>query len=157
MSFKFRSADLESISSLRLVTTVTSTEGKSSDKLTLLLFDVDHEGNRNLIKLVNGNKVGLSVSGVMHLTDLNLLQRHDSNLESKQMYVLEHRDDITDVAYQLFVGDMAATKPSMTTVHSKVEDVLSTFAKAIKANPTYPHAYYLKYVPDHEPEYRALF
>lgn len=151
MQFYFNPADLQTISHLRRVTTITADDARTtSENKLLVLYSIDHTGSTNVLRLVNGSAVGIQVANVVssdNLPGLPMVNSLAGHVELKTTYKLTYDIEVakTQKIYQLFVGDMYASDSSMTTFHSNADAVLETLANARKLTPKAPHAYCIKY------------
>ena len=149
----FNLHDLSSIQSLRGVTTVNDANNKSSAGQLLVLYSVDQNGFRNVIKLINGSRVGLEVSSAIPAEHIGFLPSKTGESPTlRYELLLDGNVSITRCIYQVFIGDMDKSVPGMTTFHTNADSILRTIALAGK----HSVAYSLKYTYGADPEYILL-
>ncbi len=148
MPFKFKHSDTTTIATLRQVLHITDESEQSSENHILVMFKVDHTGNKNVMRLVDGNNVGRDVAYVVHQSDLTGLPVVDHNaLESKTNYTFELIPSVeaSKCYYQLFIGDMYASTPSMTSWYATADETLIKMSELLSDKTNMPHAYILKH------------
>ncbi len=151
MPFKFKRTDVAGLSTLRQVMHISDENEQSSKDHILVMFSIDHVGNKNVMRLVDGNNIGRDVSYVVHLDELSGLPIVDpcaDRIEAKTNYTIEliPSVEVSKCCYQLFVGDMKASTPAMTTWHATADETLIKMSELLSdATNIATHVYILKY------------